>query len=125
MAKEDVKACVSVPREYVEEQIRLAIMQALSKDTEAVVKALVDSALSTKKDSYSKETVLQVAYNNMVREAAVEALKDWIAETQPVIKAAVLKKIQATTGLAETIADRVVEGLGQRFSVQVFWKQEE
>ena len=125
MAKEDVKACVSVPREYVEEQIRLAIMQALSKDTEAVVKALVDSALSTKKDSYSKETVLQVAYNNMVREAAVEALKDWIAETQPVIKAAVLKKIRATTGLAEELASQLTKGLSQDFSARVYWKPEE
>lgn len=127
MGEKDAKVCVSVPGEVIENQMRLGIMQALSKDTASVVKAVVEMALMRKSDRYEDrgKTVLQLAYEQAIHQAALDALKEYLEKAKPQIKKAVRARIESTEGLVDAIADRFVTGIGQNFAVSIRWKGDE
>ncbi|HET6495373.1 MAG TPA: hypothetical protein VFH61_08425 [Thermoleophilia bacterium] len=122
-----VKGTVEVDvTKAVETHIQAAIANALSGDPSKLVEAVVRSALEVKKDTYSRQTVFQAMVNDMIRSAAQEEFKRWIDEHKAVIRSAVAKRLDAAGGtFLEAVADKLVSGLAESFSVSCYLKVEE
>lgn len=107
----------------IETHIRAAIAKALTGDPKKLIETVVAAAMSQKRDSYSRETLFSEKVNTMIREAAAESFKAWLAEQKELIGAAVTKRLKAEeNGFAETVADKIVSGLATSFYVSASLK---
>ena len=105
--------------ETVEGEIRAAIAKALGKNPEALVRQVVDLAMTQKKNSYDKTTIFQAAVNEMIRRAAKEELKAWLEEKSGEIRAALAARLNEDEGVfVNTVAKNVCDGLASSFYVR-------
>ena len=113
---------LNIPGNTVEEivntQIKLAVTEALRKDTEGLIAKVVAVALD-KKDRYDRDTVLDVAVKQMIVDAAKNALTEWIEENKPKVQKALLAKLKSVDGLVAKVADRLIDGLSNNLYVSV------
>lgn len=115
MAQAEVKVDVS---EIVKARIEVALAEALSQDPTKLVEAVVKTALSQKKDSWSSETLLQATIKTMIQEAAHDAFKKWVEENKPKIENAVKKRLaKENDDFISTLAEKLVTGMAQSFYV--------
>ena len=119
------KAVSEQVRQSVETTVRVQIAEALSRDPAALIRAVVDEAMSEKK-GYSRETVFQAAVNKMIREAAQEEFKLWLDEKRPLIRKAIQARMKKEGGgFIEDVADRIVDGMSKSFYATIRLKVED
>lgn len=110
----------------IDAHIQAALTEALSRDPEQLIEKVVTQALSQKKDSYSKQTLFGESVNKMIREAAREALKEWLEANKSLIKKAIDKRLkQSPQKFINSISDKIVEGLGKSFHISATLKVDE
>lgn len=112
----DVKA-------IVEQQIQLAVAEALSKNQSVFIESVVRAALTQKKDTYSNRTLLQDTLDAMIRKAATAALEQWVQEKLPEIQREVLRNIRMKDGLAKQLAEQLVEAVAKNMHVSIAIKE--
>lgn len=121
------KANVSVDvTDAIQAHIQGAVADALGKDPDALVRAVVETALGEKARSYEKTTIFQKAVNKMIRDAAEEEMRRWLGERKAVITAAIAERLR--TGESEftkRIVDAVESGLAKSFYVSAHMRVEE
>lgn len=109
--------------EVVDARIRQGVTEALGKDPETMVRAVVDAALSEKPGSYGRETFLQAAVKDLIQKAAQDSLRQWVVENQELIRARVAERIAGKKAdLPDRIADSVIEALQKSVTVAVSMK---
>lgn len=124
---EDAKILMSVPKDIIHAQVQSAVVQALNKDPEALVRAVVEAAMQEKpRDSYSydKATIWQKMVNEEIRKVATEQFKIWLEQQKPVIA----KQIQefmgkSTKGMVQKIAEKMADSLNN-FSININWGEQ-
>jgi hypothetical protein len=106
-------------KNIVQAHITAAVAQALSSDPNKLVEQFVIAALSEKKDSYSRETKFEQSVALMVQGAARQAIQEWLNENKEIFTAALRKKLKvlAADGWADSLADKVLKGLQDNFTV--------
>jgi CRISPR/Cas system CMR subunit Cmr6 (Cas7 group RAMP superfamily) len=67
----------------------------------------------------SRQTLLQQMAEQMIREVAKDIYAEWLQEKKETIKKAVLKNLKNENTLVESIAEKLVKGLGASFYVDV------
>lgn len=118
----DVKVNVDnkLVEDAVKDQIRAAVVSVLSKDPGKFITNIVESALSQKKDSWSRETYFQSAVNDMIRSTAIESFKAELEAYRDPIRVAIKKKLKFSPDkLAEKVADALVRGLENSMLIEV------
>lgn len=98
----------------VEAKIRESVASALNKDTGALVESIVELALTEKRHSYDQATIFQTHVNKKIREAAHDAMVEWLDEQRPAIRDAVRKRLSKNgakliTELADKLAVATTE----------------
>jgi hypothetical protein len=89
-------------------QVQAAVVEALARDPEELVQAVVDMALSEKRNSYDRATIWQTQVHKMIRDAAQEAFREWLVEQRPLVAKAVRGKLESRRGV---FFKRVLDGL--------------
>ena len=79
MNKCDVSISKDLVKDIIDVKMREAISDALGKNPEALISAVVKTALGKNERSYSSSTIFQEGVNKMIREAAQERFKEWLA----------------------------------------------
>ncbi len=113
-----MEANIKVPEKMISEIIQAQIVETLSH-AEGLIENTVAAMLNAKTDSYSRETLLQKMATNMIRESAKEIYAEWLERKKPEIKAAVLKRLNDEETFTEKIADKLIDGLAQNFTMSV------
>ncbi len=110
----------------IDTEVRLAIAKALGEQPENLIKAVVDTAMSAKANSYDRKTVFQDSVDTMIREEAREVFKEWLSEKRSLIREAIGQRLKAEKdSFIDSIADQLMEGLAKSFYVSVHMKVEE
>ena len=116
---DDTKILMTVPKDVIDAQVRAAVMVALNKDPEALVRAVVEAAMSQKKDHYSTQTIWMEQLNQMIRDVAKDEFKAWVEAQRPSIAKMIKAKLgDSTKGLVDKLSTKMAEGLtGVHFNI--------
>jgi len=114
MPQEQTKVCVSVSDEKIEKLIHMAVMEKLSKNSDAMISKVVEIALKAKKDNYSNTTLFEAHTHAMIREVAEEAFGEWLKKKRALVKKAMIARLEKD-GKAATIADAMINGLSTSY----------
>lgn len=109
----------------VQEQIKVAAAAALSAQSPVLIQHIVDTAMNTKVNSYDRQTVFEAAIGAAIRAEAKAALDQWVADNKPKIQAQVYAALNKQTGLAKSIADKLVLGLTKDLDVVAYLKSKD
>jgi hypothetical protein len=105
----------------VKEQIKVAVAEALSRQSPALVNRLVDIALETKRNHYDRTSILDESINQMIRQEAQEGVKEWLdtkrADIRKQVFAALSKK---SDGLVAKVVEQLVISLGNNLHVKAW-----
>lgn len=107
MANDETKVMMTVPKDIIEAQVKAAVMGVLARDSEALVRAVVDAAMNQKRDSYNRQTIWEEKLNQMIRSVADQYLEAWIEQQKPAIHKALATKL-AQKGTVGAIADGII-----------------
>lgn len=113
-----------ITRDIVQAHIRAAVVAALAKDPEKLVAAVVDAAMKEKdRNNYSSDPpIWDRMVNEMIREAAKEAFKEWLAENADLIKRKVRERLsKEKSKFINNMVGALVDAMktGFYFSVQL------
>lgn len=121
MAKDD-NNIETIVAEAVKAKVQTMIVDALGEPGE-LVRQLVASALTTKvRDSktYRDVTIIEQIVRDTITATAQEAMKEWIAEQRPAIKAELKRRLVADKeDIASTLIDSMVAVAGSRYQMRV------
>ncbi len=109
MAENELK--VQIPNEIITSIVKAQVVAALGKSDE-LVRAVIESALNQKRDSYSKETLFEAAVVKMIQEEAQEVFKAWLSENKEKIGAEFKRQLGIQKG-------KVISGLVESFVKQL------
>lgn len=110
----------------IDAHIQAAVAESLSHDPEKLIEKVVTQAMSQKEASWSKETLFGANVNRMIRDAAEEALKEWLEANKILLKKAIEKRLkQSPQKFINSVTDQIVEGLGKSFDVSATLRFEE
>lgn len=114
---------IQVPQQLIEDIVRAAVVRELAGQ-EQLIEGIVKTALSQKKDSYSKQTLFISEVDKMIRAVALEAVQEWIDQNRDRIRTALVSYLQSGDGLAaQKMVDGIIEGISRySVSVQFNWK---
>ena len=84
-----------ITRDIVNAQIKAAVVTALARDPERLVAAVVDAAMKEKnRNGYSSDPpIWDSMVNEMIREAAKDAFKEWLTANAEMIKRKVRERM--------------------------------
>lgn len=103
---------------FVDTQIRLAMMEALGKDPEKLIQAIVRESLGIKKNMYDSQTIFQTSIAEMISNAAREVFREWLETKKQVVRDAIIKRLKNEESVFfDTLADNIIKGLANSFYV--------
>jgi len=118
---------VTVDEKMVQEALHSALATTLSDDMkERIVNNVIQHALTTKKNSYDRETVFQQQVSEAIRIIAKDEIAAWVDEQRPKIRKAikdVLAKYQIDD-LEQKVATALATALAKDLSVSVWMPSE-
>jgi hypothetical protein len=97
--------------ELVESNVQVALAEALTKNSDRVIKEIVRAALCTT-ETYSRETVLTKALKTAIQEKAKEEVAKWVEKNQSKIAQEVEARINKQLS-PEMMADTIVKQLAK------------
>lgn len=114
-----------ITRDIVNAQIKAAVVTALARDPEKLVAVVVDAAMKEKnRNGYSNDpSIWDSMINEMIREAAKGAFKEWLAENSEMIKRKVRERLaREKTKFIEKIVDGMVDAARTDFRFDISLK---
>lgn len=85
---------MEIPQEIVKSIVQAQVVAALGK-SEALIKAVVESAMMQKNNSYDRTTVFEEQVTEMIRAVAVESFKEWLEANRERVRAEMQKQLTA------------------------------
>lgn len=106
----DTAVSITVSKEIIDAHVKAAVASALNKDPEALVRAVVNAAMSAKdRNNYSSNSIWDDQVSAMIREVAKATFDEWLNEMKPTIAKEVRARLAGKNG-RKTIDD-IVEKL--------------
>jgi hypothetical protein len=115
-----------ITKDIVNAQIKAAVVTALAKDPEKLVAAVVDAAMKQKPErGYSSDPpIWDTMLNNMIREAAQDAFKEWLSDNSAMITRKVRERLtREKSQFIEKIVDSLVSAAKSSFYFTVNIKE--
>lgn len=112
---------INVSEDIIKAHVQAAVQQVLNRDPERLVKAVVDAAMSQKRNGYSNEkTIWEEQLNEAIRAVAQETFREWIESVKPAVAKMVRERFEGPKGkeTIKTIVDKMTAALGS-FAVHV------
>ena len=104
----EAKVSIQIPEAEVRAHITTAVGQALSKNKDSFVKAIVEEALNKPQSPYNRSTPLEDAVKKLVREESQAAVTAWVESHRGLIQERV-KAALASNDYANAIAKAVCD----------------
>lgn len=114
-----------ITRDLVNAQIKAAVVAALARDPEKLVAAVVDAAMKEKsRNGYvSDPPIWDSMVNEMIRDAAKDAFKQWLDENSAMIARKVRERLaKEKTKFIERIVQNLVDSAKTGFYFSVHLK---
>ena len=119
----DSNVVMKVPEETLQKLVSVHAAELISKQEPALLRKMVESALSQKRNSYDKRTVFEEMVNKYIRDAASNAAKAYLQSLQPEIEKEVRKQLGVVLPnrrkAAKDIADQLVNAICSNIRVSV------
>lgn len=116
---------MQLPSDLIQAHIRMAVVQALNKDNDKLVEAVVRAAMmEAAPDRYTHrdKTKLQVTIEEMIREEAKKVFQEWLDTNKKMVREAFLARLNKTPKkFVEAIADEFLSSM-RGFSFSVKWE---
>ena len=110
----------------VNAHIQAAVTEALGRNPEVLVKAVVRAAMAQRKQHYNSKSIFEEQVSAMIRKTASEEFQKFLDEKRPAIADQIRAKFDGNAEkLVDTIAEKLVGHLGGSFCVQVYLKDQE
>lgn len=91
----DQQILMTVPKEVIDANVKAAVVNALNKDPQALVRAVVDAALAQKDNrSYGSKTIWEDKVDEMILNVATETFNEWLNEQKPLIASTVRARLE-------------------------------
>ena len=108
----------------VDAHVQAAIAKALSESPEALVKAVVETAMKRQTDSYPRRSIFQETVEKMIRSAAETAFQRWLIDNERLLTDAIEARLKGQpTELFQQVAHDLVEAMGKGFRCDVSLKE--
>jgi hypothetical protein len=102
-------------KEAVDASVRMAVTEALGRNSDALVKAVVDAALNEQtSNGYNRTTAFRAALDRTIRDEAQRAVDALLEAERPRIHAVLRERITAER-LVERFIDTILETQGGLF----------
>jgi len=111
----EVKIDSADVKKIVDTHIALAVAEALSKDTEGLIKEFVHIAVNQKSADHYGKTVLQKALEDMLVEEIKQAIKRWLDINRAKLQDALDEKLRKDKSLAKRLVDSIIDGTAGDF----------
>ena len=122
----DSELTVKLDPSMVTAYIQTAMVTALGKDPEALVRAVVDAAMTVKRNYGEHKTVFQEAMDMMIREVARDAFKEWLEGKKTIIRQAIENRLkEGGDKFVADVSEKLVAALSENFYVHVSLKVED
>lgn len=112
MSIEDMS--IKLPKGAVEgvinAHIQAAVFEALGKDPDRLIQAVVHKAMSAKQDHYNRTTIFEDTIAQEIRNVALEEFKAWLEENRPKIREQIQAKLK-TLKIAKLICESLTENI--------------
>lgn len=102
----DSQVSITVSKEVIDAHVKAAVVSALNKDPEALVRAVVHAAMNQKSSNYPNHCIWDEQVSAMIREVAKGTFDEWLNEMKPIIAKEVRQRLAGKNGKA-TIDDIV------------------
>lgn len=101
---------MTVPEEVLSSIMKAQVVAALGK-SEHLIKAVIDSAMTQKRNSYDRNTIWEEQMMEAIRSAVKDTWEEWLKEQKPAIKKALIARLKADNSKAiAQIVDNLVGG---------------
>lgn len=104
----EAKVSIQIPEAEVRAHITMAVGQALSKNKDSFIRAIVEEALNKSQSPYNRSTPLEDAVKKLVRGEAQAAVTAWVESHRGLIQERV-KAALASNDYANAIAKAVCD----------------
>ncbi len=115
---------ITIPTQLIEDILRAEVVRALGSQ-EQLIEGIVRAAISAKRESYDRDTIFLKQAQEMIRNVATEALREWIEAHRRQIKDALYKNLSSRDGApVKKLVESFSENLGKySISVGFNWKE--
>jgi len=111
----DSNVKITIPEDMIK-GIVLAEMSKALGDKEELMRSVVAAAMSRKKNNYDRHTVFESMVGDSIRNAAMEAFKEWMDQNKDKIKAALLAHLnKAKQKRLREMVEQMVDPNGIKF----------
>lgn len=112
MGANDSAVQIKIPEELVRGIVQGEIIKQLG-DQEAMIRAVVQAAMETRVDGYSRETLFQREFKSQINEMAKAMFGEWIKQNTEKIRKAVHENLMRGSGKRiKELADTMVAKMG-------------
>jgi hypothetical protein len=120
----DSKVEIKIPEQLIEDMIRSKIVEQIGTGHE-LVKRIVESACDKKDSSWNKKTILQKAFEEMIRNEAKKIFREWIDTNREAFREAFIAQLsKQKNARLKKLANSVIDEMCG-FSVQVRLRESE
>lgn len=115
---------ITIPTQLIEDILRAEVVRALGGQ-EQLIEGIVRAAISAKRDNYDRDTIFLKQTQEMIRNVATEALREWVEAHRQQIKDALYKNLSSRDGApVKKLVESFTENLGKySISVGFNWKE--
>ena len=113
----------------IQSKIEVAMLEALSQDSESLVETVVKLAMQRNCDNrdhnHNREhrTNFQCQVEGMIRESAQGIFRDWLTEHHTLIREAIEKRLgRAPKTFVNQVVEAVFKGLGENLEIKAQFK---
>ena len=117
-ADQKAQVNITIPEDVIRAHITASVVAAIG-NPDGLIRAVVDSALNTKVNTYDKQTVFGAQASGLIREVARDIFSEWLESLRPTIAAKVREGVERRLSpdrlaeLADKSAQAIVDGLAR------------
>ncbi len=112
---QDAEVKIQISQDIIKAHVQAAVASVLTKDPEALVKAVVDAAMTERVNSYDRTTIWEKKVNEKIRKVADGIFEAWLEEQKPAIEKAVRSQLAKKT-TCQDIARNIVKKMSHVYA---------
>lgn len=123
MSSVKVELPAEITKDLVEAHIKAAVVAALAKNPEDLVRGVVEAALRQKRNSYDSASIWDQQLNEAIRASAEGAFREWLDEQKPLFKKLFKERLgKEYRRIIDALAEKLIGGLGSNLYVNVSFR---
>lgn len=114
---------INIPSQMIEDAVRAQVVEALTAGKgEELIKAIINQAMTEKRNTYGHETVFGYAVKEMIRSEAKKIFGDWLNSQREALREQLMAELDMNgKKRLKELTEALVQNIG-RYSVEVSFR---